>query len=76
MPLGVTAPGMVFNLGQRMLNLAKGHQQQTDPGDNEALGEHGAPRKTLLLINGGSDYGARPAIRDCVHRKMGQSSHL
>jgi hypothetical protein len=83
MPLGVTAPGMVYNLGQRILNGAKGHQ--ADPGDNEGLGDHGTPRysalevidvrtlrKTLLLINGGSDYGARPAIRECVHRKMGQ----
>ena len=45
MPLGVTAPGMVFNLGQRILNLVKGHQ--TDPGDSEGL-DHGTPRYSVF----------------------------
>ena len=30
-------------------------------------------RKTALMLNGGSDYGARPAIRDCVSHNMGES---
>lgn len=68
MPLGVKDPVQIYQIGKKLLNEVNegGNIGNLLETERNVLG------KDHFVINGGSDYGARPAIRECVHRKMGK----